>query len=231
ERARAAGSEPPVHEPRGVDRLLVRLAAVHGAAGVRGARADSGVVPRGLGRSRRTQLADVPLRDPAAVAAGTGRRLDLHVRSDPRRLHLPRPRWRHGLQGDRELRRGQFRDQPPVRGGLCRDPDGGHGRLPADRAAAGSVRGAMTTRGARISLAVWSVLVIAFLWIPLVIIALYAFNGSTLQGWPITSWTTHWFGVAWHDPDVRSAFELSVQVGAITTVIALVLGAMAAAAV
>ena len=74
-------------------------------------------------------------------------------------------------------------------------------------------------------------LVIAFLWIPLIIIALYAFNGSTIQGWPITSWTTHWFSVAWHDPDVRNAFELSVKVGAITTVIALVLGTMAAAAV
>ncbi len=87
------------------------------------------------------------------------------------------------------------------------------------------------TRGTRISFAVWSALVIAFLWIPLVIIALYAFNASTLQGWPITEWTTHWFSVAWHNPDVRSAFELSLKVGAITTVIALALGTMAAAAV
>ena len=89
----------------------------------------------------------------------------------------------------------------------------------------------MTRRSTRISLVVWSALVIAFLWIPLVIIALYAFNGSTLQSWPITSWSLHWFSVAWHNPDVRSAFELSVKVGAITTAIALVLGTMAAAAV
>lgn len=88
----------------------------------------------------------------------------------------------------------------------------------------------MTTRGTRISLAVWSALVIAFLWIPIVIIALYAFNGSTLQGWPISIWTLHWFGVAWHS-DARSAFELSLKVGAITTAIALVLGTMASAAV
>jgi putative spermidine/putrescine transport system permease protein len=87
------------------------------------------------------------------------------------------------------------------------------------------------TRGTRTSLAIWSALVIAFLWIPLVIIGLYAFNGSTLQGWPITNWTTHWFSVAWHDPDVRSAFELSLKVGAVTTAIALLLGTMAAAAV
>jgi putative spermidine/putrescine transport system permease protein len=89
----------------------------------------------------------------------------------------------------------------------------------------------VTTRGARISLAVWSALVIAFLWIPIVLIALYAFNGSTLQGWPITDWTLHWFSVAWHNPDARNALELSVKVGAITTAIALLLGTMAAAAV
>jgi putative spermidine/putrescine transport system permease protein len=88
----------------------------------------------------------------------------------------------------------------------------------------------VTTRGTRISLAIWSALVIAFLWIPIVIIAMYAFNGSNLQGWPIETWTLHWFSVAWHS-GARSAFVLSVKVAAVTTVIALVLGTMAAAAV
>ena len=82
----------------------------------------------------------------------------------------------------------------------------------------------------RASLAAWSALVVAFLWIPLVIIALYAFNGSTLQGWPISHWSLHWFGVAWRS-DARSALWLSVKVGLIVTAIALVLGTRAAAAV
>jgi len=86
------------------------------------------------------------------------------------------------------------------------------------------------TPGTRTSLAIWSALVIAFLWLPLVIIALYAFNGSTLQGWPISHWTLHWFSVAWHS-DAQGAFVLSLKVGAVTTVIALVLGTLAAAAV
>ena len=86
------------------------------------------------------------------------------------------------------------------------------------------------TRGTRISLAVWSALVIAFLWIPLVLIALYAFNGATLQSWPISHWSLHWFSAAWHS-DARSAFGLSLKVAAITTGLALVLGTMAAAAV
>jgi putative spermidine/putrescine transport system permease protein len=89
----------------------------------------------------------------------------------------------------------------------------------------------MTTRSTRISLAVCSALVIAFLWIPLVVIALYAFNKSNIQGWPITSWTFHWFSVTWHNSEARSAFWLSVRVALATTGIALVLGTMAAAAV
>jgi putative spermidine/putrescine transport system permease protein len=89
----------------------------------------------------------------------------------------------------------------------------------------------MSSRPTHISLAVWSTLVILFLWIPLVVIALYAFNGSNIEGWPITSWTLHWFSTAWHDPDVRNAFWLSIKVGLVATAAALVLGTMAAAAV
>jgi len=89
----------------------------------------------------------------------------------------------------------------------------------------------MNARSTRISLAVCSGLVIAFLWIPLIVIALYAFNGSNIQGWPIKNWTLHWFHVAWHDPDVRSSLWLSVKAGLLSTGAALLLGTMAAAAV
>ena len=89
----------------------------------------------------------------------------------------------------------------------------------------------MTGRGTRISLAVWSVLVIAFLWIPLVIIALYAFNSSNIQGWPITSWTLHWFRVTWHNSDARDALWLSVRAALLASGAALLLGTMAAAAI
>jgi putative spermidine/putrescine transport system permease protein len=89
----------------------------------------------------------------------------------------------------------------------------------------------MATRSTRISLAVWSTLVILFLWIPLVVIALYAFNASNIQGWPITSWSLHWFRVGWHNQEARSALWLSVKVALIATGTALVLGTMAAAAV
>ena len=89
----------------------------------------------------------------------------------------------------------------------------------------------METRWTRIGLAVWALLVVLFLWIPLVIIGVYAFNASNIQSWPIPGWTTHWFSVAWHNPDVRSSLVLSLKVGLIATSVALVLGSMAAFAI
>ena len=89
----------------------------------------------------------------------------------------------------------------------------------------------METRATRIGLLVWTVLVVCFLWFPLVLIGVYAFNKSNIQSWPIPGWTTHWFSVAWHNPDVRSSLWLSVKVGLLATGIALVLGSMAAFAI
>jgi putative spermidine/putrescine transport system permease protein len=87
------------------------------------------------------------------------------------------------------------------------------------------------TRTVRIGLGVWTVAVVAFLWIPLVIIMLYAFNASNLQTWPISGWTLHWFRSAWHDEDVRSSLWLSVRIGLAATGIAVVLGSAAAVAI
>jgi putative spermidine/putrescine transport system permease protein len=86
----------------------------------------------------------------------------------------------------------------------------------------------MVTRGGRIGLGAWAALVIAFLWIPLVIMAVYAFNSSNVQSWPIPGLTVHWFSVAWHDQEVRTALGLSLEAGGTATGVALVLGSLAA---
>jgi putative spermidine/putrescine transport system permease protein len=86
-------------------------------------------------------------------------------------------------------------------------------------------------RRTRIALGVWAALVIAFLWIPLLLIMVYAFNGSSLQTWPISGWTVHWFRAAWSDPDVRSSLWLSLKIGLAATGIALFLGSAAAFAI
>lgn len=85
----------------------------------------------------------------------------------------------------------------------------------------------MEQRATRIALVAWSTLVVLFLWIPLALIMLYAFNKSNVQSWPIPAFTTHWFRAAWTS-EVRTSLWLSVRVGLIATGIALVLGSAAA---
>jgi putative spermidine/putrescine transport system permease protein len=72
---------------------------------------------------------------------------------------------------------------------------------------------------------------VLFLWIPLLIILVYAFNTSNIQSWPIPGFTTHWFSVAWHDQEARSALVLSLKAAFCATGVALVLGTMAAVGV
>jgi putative spermidine/putrescine transport system permease protein len=82
-------------------------------------------------------------------------------------------------------------------------------------------------RGTRIALGVFTALVLAFLWIPILLICLYAFNSSNVQSWPIAGLSLKWFSPAIHDPDMVAALELSLKAGAIATGIALVLGLLA----
>src|SRR5947207_10738647 len=89
----------------------------------------------------------------------------------------------------------------------------------------------MESRRTRWALGAWVALVILFLWIPLALIMVYAFNKSNVQSWPITGFTTHWFGVAWRSGEVRDAIWLSVRAGLLATGVALVLGSAAAFAI
>ena len=89
----------------------------------------------------------------------------------------------------------------------------------------------METRGARLGLTAWTIGVVLFLWMPLATILVYAFNPSNIQSWPIPGFTTHWFSVAWHDPEARSALVLSLKAALCATGVALVLGTMAAVGV
>ena len=86
----------------------------------------------------------------------------------------------------------------------------------------------MESRGLRAALRIWVALVLAFLFVPIVFIVVYAFNQSNIESWPISHFSLHWFGVAWHDPDVHSAFLLSVRVGLVATALALLLGSAVA---
>jgi putative spermidine/putrescine transport system permease protein len=83
-------------------------------------------------------------------------------------------------------------------------------------------------RGTRIALGLWAGLVLVFLYVPIAIICLYAFNSSNVQSWPIAGLTTKWFSPAIHNGAMQEALWLSLKAGAIATAVALVLGSMAA---
>jgi putative spermidine/putrescine transport system permease protein len=87
------------------------------------------------------------------------------------------------------------------------------------------------SRWSRVALAVWAALIMLFLFVPILIIVVYAFNPSNVQSWPLTGLSTKWFGSTWHNAEMRHAFWLSVRAGLFSTGIALLLGSMAAFAV
>jgi len=81
--------------------------------------------------------------------------------------------------------------------------------------------------GTRVALWVWAALVLAFLYVPIAIICVYAFNSSNVQSWPIAGLTTKWFGPALHNGDMQQALFLSLKAAALATLIALLLGSAA----
>jgi putative spermidine/putrescine transport system permease protein len=84
------------------------------------------------------------------------------------------------------------------------------------------------TRATRLLLIAWTLAVLAFLYVPIGIICLYAFNESNVQSWPIPGFTTKWFSPAIHNEDMQQALWLSLRAGALATLVALVLGSAAA---
>ena len=84
---------------------------------------------------------------------------------------------------------------------------------------------------ARFALRLWVVLILLFLFLPLALIPLYAFNSSNIESWPLPGLTTKWFTTTWNDPDVQTGFALSLRAGLTATALALVLGSCAAFAI
>jgi putative spermidine/putrescine transport system permease protein len=87
------------------------------------------------------------------------------------------------------------------------------------------------SRGAHRLLRIGTAVTVAFLYAPLVVIAIYAFNPRRTLGWPTGGVTLDWFERAFHNPGVREALWMSVKAATGATAIALVLGTLAAMAV
>jgi putative spermidine/putrescine transport system permease protein len=89
----------------------------------------------------------------------------------------------------------------------------------------------MESRTARLVIYAGTGITMLFLYLPLMIVLIYAFNDSVAQSWPPIGFTTKWFGLAWRDVNMRSSLALSVKVGLVAAGIAVVLGSLAAFAV
>ncbi|MGH2358093.1 MAG: ABC transporter permease [Candidatus Limnocylindria bacterium] len=87
------------------------------------------------------------------------------------------------------------------------------------------------SRFARVALRAVSAAVLAFLYLPLIILAIYAFNPRRSMAWPPAGFTLSWFGEAFANPAIVQAFWTSLLAGLGATAIALVLGTLAAFAV
>jgi putative spermidine/putrescine transport system permease protein len=89
----------------------------------------------------------------------------------------------------------------------------------------------MKPRSGSIWLRLATIGILAFLYIPLLIIVLYAFDTDRSQSWPIQGLTTDWFAAALANQSVGDALVLSIQVACAATAIALLLGTLASFAV
>jgi putative spermidine/putrescine transport system permease protein len=87
------------------------------------------------------------------------------------------------------------------------------------------------SKGARWALRIGTAITLAFIYVPLIVIGVYAFNESRSQTWPIEGFTLEWFDKAIHNTGVRDALWTSLKAGLGATAIAIVLGTLAAMAV
>jgi len=79
-------------------------------------------------------------------------------------------------------------------------------------------------RGTRLWFGFSASLVYLFLYAPLLLIVLYAFNKTNINAWPFPGFSTRWFDKAFSDSAPRDAAWLSVRVAFVATVFALLLG-------
>ena len=84
------------------------------------------------------------------------------------------------------------------------------------------------SRFSRWTLRVVTWLGLAFLYLPLLVVAVLSFNTATSLSWPPRGLTLDWWRAAWEADGPREALWSSVKVALAATAIALVLGTLAA---
>lgn len=86
-------------------------------------------------------------------------------------------------------------------------------------------------RGTRLALTVATALILLFVYIPIALIFVYAFNSASNAAWPPAGFTIDWWRVAIANTGLQQAFMTSIAVALVSTLVALVLGTLASLAV
>ena len=88
---------------------------------------------------------------------------------------------------------------------------------------------ALSKNGARL-LRAFFVLVVVFLYAPIVILLIFSFNNSDLPAFPLSGLTLHWYYQFLTNPDLKGALETSAIVAALSSIGAVLLGILASIA-
>ena len=79
-------------------------------------------------------------------------------------------------------------------------------------------------------LSVHSVLVFAFLYLPILTLIVYSFSGASVGGFPPSQWTLDWYRLLWQDSALWLSVKNSVLVASLAVVLSLIFGVPAALA-
>ncbi len=79
-------------------------------------------------------------------------------------------------------------------------------------------------------LRIYTIAYLIFLYCPIIILPIFAFNNSTSVAFPLQGFTTQWFQNVWNDDQLFVALKNSLIVAAATSVLATLLGTLAARA-
>ncbi len=79
-------------------------------------------------------------------------------------------------------------------------------------------------------LTVYAVVYMIFLYAPVILLPMFAFNDATIIAFPLSGFTTHWFAALWQTDALHSAVRNSAMVAVTAAVVSTLLGACVARA-
>lgn len=80
------------------------------------------------------------------------------------------------------------------------------------------------------SLRIYTILYLVFLYAPIILLPVFAFNDGVTIAFPLSGFTTKWFGEMWDDPQLWNSLQNSLIISSTVAVISTTLGLFAARA-